>query len=112
MSLQGLADEEYELDDEEEEELGEGEEGPGEGDENDEEPILTRGHKHTNGTASKAALPSYGYRDLFGKEMEGRRRQMIEVKVSGGRAVTGASQGNCVVRAVYGHHWLGLAGRC
>ncbi|PNW84448.1 hypothetical protein CHLRE_03g145107v5 [Chlamydomonas reinhardtii] len=76
----GLADEEYELDDEEEEELGEGEEGPGEGDENDEEPILTRGHKHTNGTASKAALPSYGYRDLFGKEMEGRRRQMIEVK--------------------------------
>ncbi|KAG2439988.1 hypothetical protein HXX76_004106 [Chlamydomonas incerta] len=77
----GLADEEYELDDEEEEEqYGEGEEGLGEGEENDEEPILTRGHKHTNGTASKAALPSYGYRDLFGKEMEGRRRQMIEVK--------------------------------
>ncbi|KAG2454753.1 hypothetical protein HYH02_000588 [Chlamydomonas schloesseri] len=76
----GLADEEYELDDEEDElgELGEGEEGELEGD--DEQPILTRGHKHTNGTANKAALPSYGYRDLFGKEMEARRRQMIDVK--------------------------------
>jgi hypothetical protein len=69
---QGLADEEYELEDEDEEEpLDE-----------DEEPLLVnRAHNHTNGQAS---LPSYGYRDLFGKEMEARRRQIIDVKV--GRA--------------------------
>ncbi|GFR42053.1 hypothetical protein Agub_g2869 [Astrephomene gubernaculifera] len=68
----GLADEEYELeDDEEEEELLE----------DDEEPLLvassSRGHTQANG---RAPLPSYGYRDLFGKEMEARRRQMIDVK--------------------------------
>ncbi|GLC37409.1 hypothetical protein PLESTM_000580500 [Pleodorina starrii] len=64
----GLADEEYELEDEDEEEpLDE-----------DEEPLLVnRAHNHINGQAS---LPSYGYRDLFGKEMESRRRQIIDVK--------------------------------
>ncbi|GIL77178.1 hypothetical protein Vretimale_3159 [Volvox reticuliferus] len=64
----GLADEEYELEDEDEDEALD----------EDEEPLLVnRALNHTNGQASR---PSYGYRDLFGKEMEARRRQIIDVK--------------------------------
>ncbi|KXZ46835.1 hypothetical protein GPECTOR_40g569 [Gonium pectorale] len=81
---QGLADEEYALDDEDEDEHVEGDE--------DEEPLLvTRAHKHTNGNG---AVPSYGYRDLFGKEAEMRRRQLIEVKML--RAETDLQFPGCV----------------
>ncbi|KAG2495257.1 hypothetical protein HYH03_006530 [Edaphochlamys debaryana] len=69
-------DEEYDVEDEEEyeDDFMEGDEG----EEGDEEPLLvTQQRKHTNG---KNAVPSYGYRDLFGKEMEARRRQIIKVK--------------------------------
>lgn len=93
--MQGLADEEYDVDDDDDyEDDFEG------GDEDDEDGTgREQGRALGNGNGIKAqhgghangghqpALPTYGYRDLFGKDFDKRRAQMIEVKVGGGSRV-------------------------